>query len=56
MAVSVKAARVKLGPLVATSHNKRLVTISIELESFDESMTITVSVPGDSEVEDLSTI
>jgi hypothetical protein len=53
VAVNVKAARAELGPLVAISHNKRLVTISIELASFDESMTITVSVPGDGEVEDV---
>jgi hypothetical protein len=38
VAVNVKAARAELGPLVAISHNKRLVTISMEFESFDESM------------------
>jgi hypothetical protein len=45
MAVIVKAACLKLGSLVATSHSKRLVTISMKLGSIDESMTITVSVP-----------
>jgi hypothetical protein len=53
MAVIVKAACLKLGSLVATSHSKRLVTISMKLGSIDESMTITVSVPNDGEEDDI---
>jgi hypothetical protein len=49
----LKATGIKLGPLVATSRNRRLVTISFKSGSLDESMTITVSVPDDGEQEDI---
>jgi hypothetical protein len=52
-AVNLNAAYLKLGPLVATSHSKRLVTISMKLGSLDQSMTITVSVPNDGEEDDI---
>jgi hypothetical protein len=51
-AVRLRAPCVKLGPLT-TSHNKRLVTVSMKLGSLDESMTITVSVPDDGEQEEI---
>ena len=47
------ASPITFGPSVATSRNKRLVTISLQLGSPEESMTITVSVPNDGREEDV---
>ena len=51
-AVNLKATCVELGP-ITTSHNKRLMTVSMKLGTLGESMTITVSVPNDGEQDDI---
>jgi len=50
------AKAITFGSSVVTSRNKRLVTISLQLESPEESMTITVSVPNDGKEELVSEI
>jgi uncharacterized membrane protein len=50
---NLMAKAITFGSSVVTSRNKRLVTISLQLESPEESMTITVSVPNDGKEQDL---
>jgi hypothetical protein len=47
------AKHISFAPSVPISRNKRVVTISIQLESPGEAMTITVCVPNDGEEHDV---
>ena len=44
---------ISFAPPVPISRNKRVVTISLQLGSREESMTITVSVPNDGDEQDV---
>ena len=47
------AKHITFGPQIATSRNKRLVTMCLQLGGPGESMTITVNVPNDGIEEDV---